>query len=593
MKKSARKLRSNRSDQASAPGPLATATTHTSDTWDTALRTRSLIVLSFAAVTILSHALIPIEQFIHRGDDAYYYFELAANFPQLGYWTFDRIHPSNGVQPLWAITLTAVAQVSDWLGIHDKDVLARVFVGLAAAAHFASSLVLFHLLARVVSTGTAIAAAGAFLLPMGIVWQRVWGLENSLYALLLISTIAYYHLEYLGRATIRRSVVLGAFLGFTALARLNAGFLIPCILAHYLFITRHEGFSARFKQTFVSGLAASLLIGSYLAYNLVTTDHLLPIGGAAKQLHAQRFLESIGLDAPPTSLSYWTTVFSTYYNAMTWFITSRGLDGMWIAGSRLVFDEDSSIRIEIFLVICGAILALPAALGRPLEWARFLLSRLRRLSAFGYVLVFGIVDALVSIMLFPNQLGLAMIKWWFVENEIVIAVVTATLTVAALAYIAGRFMTGRRQAMLVPLVLCVFVAYNMQEHVRFYWIEDRRNYDWNPSYNDEMYLAAKWLNSNIPTETIIGAWNAGVLGYYSKHRVVNLDGLVNDFEILPYLREGRIADYIRDQGIQYLADMRGYFVPPRWSAGQLRLEPVYSHYVERLKADFLIYKVLH
>jgi hypothetical protein len=564
---------------------------HRSDTWETALRTRSLIVLSLAAVPILSHAFIPIEQFIHRGDDAFYYFELAANFPQLGYWTFDRIHPSNGVQLVWAIILTAVAQVSDWLGIHDKDVLARVFVRLAATAHFASSLVLFHLLARVVSTGTAIAAAGAFLLPMGIVWQRVWGLENSLYALLLLSTVAYYHLEYLGRATILRSVALGAFLGFTALARLNAGFLIPCMLAHYLFITRHQGFSARFKQTFVSGLVASLLIGSYLAYNLVTTDHLLPISGAAKQVYAQRFLESIGLDAPPTSLSYWTTLFWFHYYNITWFITSRGLDGMWVLGSRLVFDEDSSIRIEIFLLICAAILALPAAFGRPLEWARFLLSRLRRLSAFGYVLVFGIVDALVSIILFPHQLGYAMIKWWFVENEIVIAVVTATLTVAALAYIAARFLDARRQAVLVPLMLCLFVAYNMQEHVRFYWIEDRRNYDWNPSWNDELYLAAEWLNANIPEETIVGSWNAGVLGYYSRQRVVNLDGLINDFEILPYLREGRIADYIRDQGIQYIADMRGSF---EWfgAAGQLRLEPVYSHYTELLKDDYLIYKVL-
>lgn len=573
-------------------GAFAFATGGTNDAAAMALRTRSLIVLSLAALLILSHAFIPIEQFIHRGDDAFYYFEVAANFPQLGFWTFDRIHQTNGVQPLWMIILTAAAQGADWLGVHDKDVLARVFVGLAGAAHFAASFVLFHVLARTVSTGTAIAAAGAFLFPMGIVWQRVWGLENSLYALLLISTIAYYHLGYLDKATIRRSVTLGAFLGFTTLARLNAGFLIPCLLAHYLFVTRHQGFAERFKQSFISGLAASLLIGFYLAYNFITTDHLLPVSGAAKLDAAQYFLETIGLAAPPTSLSYWAGLFSNQYHHIVWFITSRGLDGMWIAGSRLIFDENSGIAFNYFLSICAVILLLPVVLGRPWEWTKFLISRFRRISVFSYVLVFGAIDTVISFSLYPHQIKYSIIKWWLVENEIVIVVVTATLTTASIAYIAARFLDSRRQAILVPLTLCVFVAFHIQEQVRFYWIDDRQYRDWNKSVSEEFYLAVEWLNTNIPEDMIVGAWNAGLMGYYSKQRVVNLDGVINNFEYLPYLRERRIGDYIGEQNIGYVADFQVMFDRHGLSK-QLNLELVYSHKTDRWKVPFVIYKVLN
>src|SRR5215218_5629715 len=67
-----------------------------------------------AFLVVMSHAFVPAEEFIHRGDDAYYYFKVAANFPDAGRWTFDTIHSTNGVQPLWAIILTSLAQLLSW-----------------------------------------------------------------------------------------------------------------------------------------------------------------------------------------------------------------------------------------------------------------------------------------------------------------------------------------------------------------------------------------------------------------------------------------------------------------------------------------------
>ena len=175
------------------------------------LRRRSALILSLALALLLLQAFLPIESFINRGDDAYYYFKLAYNYQELGSWSFDAIHPTNGVQLLWALLLTGIAQALSWLGIRDADGVARVFVAFSACLHFASCLVLFDLLSRKVSNLTGIAAAGAFLYPMGIVWARVWGVENSPYALMLVSGISYFHLRFLPAQTPARAALLGAF----------------------------------------------------------------------------------------------------------------------------------------------------------------------------------------------------------------------------------------------------------------------------------------------------------------------------------------------------------------------------------------------
>lgn len=220
---------------------------------DTRTRTWALIVLSGALFSLLAQAFVPIEEFIHRGDDAYYYFKVAANYPRLGYWSFDGAHPTNGVQPLWAVVLTGVAQALSWAGVTEPHLLARAFVGLTALLHFASSLLLFNLLARKVSTGTGIAVGGAFLFPLGIVWARVWGMENSLYALTLVGTISYFHLTFLRRPATRPAIILGLLFGLTALSRLTAGIFVACLLGYYLLRGSGEGFMTRLRLAVIAG----------------------------------------------------------------------------------------------------------------------------------------------------------------------------------------------------------------------------------------------------------------------------------------------------------------------------------------------------
>jgi hypothetical protein len=46
----------------------------------------------------------------------------------------------------------------------------------------------------------------------------------------------------------------------------------------------------------------------------------------------------------------------------------------------------------------------------------------------------------------------------------------------------------------------------------------------------------------------VGAWNAGIIGYYQGGTVINLDGLVND-GIYPWVVRNDLAGYLAEHNI--------------------------------------------
>ncbi|MBS1910835.1 MAG: hypothetical protein JST22_02500 [Bacteroidetes bacterium] len=84
------------------------------------------------------------------------------------------------------------------------------------------------------------------------------------------------------------------------------------------------------------------------------------------------------------------------------------------------------------------------------------------------------------------------------------------------------------------------------------------------------YRAAQELNSVVPEGSIVGAWNAGIVGYYFEHgTVVNLDGVVNN-AAAGAIREHRLALYARTAGITWLADEARTLnvFTPYWNGGR-------------------------
>lgn len=77
----------------------------------------------------------------------------------------------------------------------------------------------------------------------------------------------------------------------------------------------------------------------------------------------------------------------------------------------------------------------------------------------------------------------------------------------------------------------------------------------------QMLQAGKYL-ANPPkaesaihpgTTSKIGAWNAGIMSYFSGKQLINLDGLAND-EIYPYIQKNDLLGYLRERQIGYVID---------------------------------------
>ena len=545
-----------------------------------------LVILGIGAPLALMHAFVPIQEFIHRSDDAFYYFGVAANYPRTGFWTFDGIHATNGVQPLWAMILSALAQGLAWFGVEDRAVLARVFVGLTASLHVASAALLFRLLARTVGRDVAAAAAGAMLFSMGLVWGRVWGMENSLYATLLFGTALYIHARWPGGPLTTTALVTGLLLGLTTLTRLNAGFLIPCVLLYGLVAQPERAFRERLRFVTLVGAAATALVGPYLLWNLATTDHLLPVSGAAKAIGTAHALSERGIDSR-LSREFLSMLFWQWRMSIQWLLTSRTLDGLWIVGGRLFHDGGTMYLPSVAAL--GACLLAPAALGRPREWMQFLVERGRRLAPLWYLALFGVVNSAVSVFTYPFQ-SRAMMRWWFVDSETLPIVLAATLAASVVVYVGRRLVPPAHAPRVAVVALAALALWHAQESIRFYWDGTKPERDWNRSWNEESYAAAQWIQTNLPADALVGSWNAGVVGYYAGRPVVNLDGLINGFDFLPYSAEGRVADYIREQGIRYLSDMNSIF-EATGVRRSLPLTELYRHHSTKMNEAYLVYRV--
>src|SRR5229473_1834131 len=67
--------------------------------------------------------------------------------------------------------------------------------------------------------------------------------------------------------------------------------------------------------------------------------------------------------------------------------------------------------------------------------------------------------------------------------------------------------------------------------------------------------AASYINQRLPKDAIIGSWDAGYLGFYSDRSVVNLDNLVNNYELFEATQQDQLPRYLEKKDVTYLANV--------------------------------------
>lgn len=68
----------------------------------------------------------------------------------------------------------------------------------------------------------------------------------------------------------------------------------------------------------------------------------------------------------------------------------------------------------------------------------------------------------------------------------------------------------------------------------------------------QMVDTAIWVAQNVPPEALIAAHDIGALGYFDRHALVDLAGLISP-DVIPFItNERRMADYMDARHVQYL-----------------------------------------
>lgn len=446
---------------------------------------------------------LSIEPFIVRFtmDDSFYYLMIALNLAHGHGSSFDAVNATNGYHPLWLLVLTPIYALTG----DDRVVNLRSVLTFQAVACVLPALLLLHRL--VTSRGGRTSAAlvtgvGIIMLPQ----RQLNALESGLVIVLGVA-LAWYasrHDVLTGETAPRERAAVGVLLGLLFLARTDAVFLIAswfAVGAVLQFRAAREGRGvARALGWMLPTLVPVLVLTvPYLAWNIVTFGHLMPVSGALK-----------------TSLPHLT--FSPRF--FGW--VTRGLVAAIALGAVVAF---------VRLGRAGA-----AASEAPDEQG----GRTPRYAALAGTLALGALLH-AAYTLFAMNWGVFM--WHFAFYSVPFLFILTEESLRFEKMIAGQ--PGPRRMFEVLAVVVLLIA-PIEVLLKFHPDES-------DSFTVAGYRAALWAREHLPKDARIGMKDAGAFGYFCERRVTNLDGLVNNFEYQAYLDRGALGQYVHDQGLQYIA----------------------------------------
>jgi len=467
----------------------------------------TIVIAVYCAICVYSFAVSDAQHLLGRlSDDAFYYCTIAANYAETGHLTFDGQTITNGFHPLWLGLLIPVFQA-----VRDPILALRV-VGIISTALVAlAAYGAWYFLRRWYSWTAAV-------FGMLIVLFYARGFAHSCMETSLVLPLSMVTLVFLDRSdpwgSARPSsgllLLSGCTLSLVQLARLDAVFLSLAVLmtvAHASW--RRFGFRAAASRV---ALLASMPIvsgASYLALNHARFGHFIPVSGMAKSLGATGFNVKFA-----QQLLYLPGAAD---RGVVWFVYT------------------------MVLVLC--------LLWVVREGYRLLGYGPRHDSPRGPGSRLGIQCAAALFMVFQTAWYLLRSSWhawpWYTYPAFLAGcfVVPAWSEVA----LAGVGQSLRSAARSVAAVACVVALAVMV-----------RNGIWayrppSESYMYQNYKLALVLNGQLGSDARLAMGDcAASLGYFFEGQVLQLEGLVGDYEILNAIRENRLDEYMTRFGVTHI-----------------------------------------
>ncbi len=438
-------------------------------------------------------------------DDAFYYFQIAFNLAEGKFSTFDGgITRTNGYHPIWLFLITPFYWVFDkeaaLFGIKAFEImLVAGGVALVTAAArlarmpwvlmFAALPVLYqqHGLILGMEAAAALFMLGLFILTACLFAQSPsrwkWPLAAVAFAL------PWVRLEYIAISLAatgalclvewsRQERAPGALLGERARSALSVTAIVPFLAA-----------------------GAGILV--YFAYNKLVFGGIVPVSGATKAAWSQVLWEREG----------------------GYSLTQNLLDTLQID----VFDLELRVALEacaLFLLVWwftrrshnredGLLLAFLAGVSG---------------LAVGHLAKF----AQTVLTVHPDFQGAY--AWYFVPAYLMTALIIPVRCYVAIHFI--RHFIGPRShraanilCLGIAVVGAVFLLAKADFTYPFQRVEvSRDSARTADQWAEAVYGGTQLMNRVLPEDSVVGSWDAGVIGYFSRFPVVNLDGLINSYD---------------------------------------------------------------
>ena len=479
-------------------------------------------------------------------DDAFYYFQIARNLAEGKFSTFDGgITRTNGYHPLWLFLITPFYWVFDkeaaLFAIKAFEImLVAGGVALIAAAvrlarmpwvlMFAALPMLYrhHGLIAGMEAAAALFMLGLFMLtvclfarsparwkwPLAAVAFALPWVRLEYIAISLAATAALCFVEWSWRESPSPQPSPGKGEGeFLGTPEARGGRFLLSLWEKARMRGPACPLSALNAVVPLLGAIAGILV--YFAYNRFVFGGIVPVSGATKAAWSQ-----------------WRWASEGGYS-----LTQNLLDTLQVD----VFD----LELRVALEICAYLLLVWWFTRRSHnreDW--LLLAFLAGVSglAVGHLAKFG-----YTVLTMHPHIG-NYTNWYFVPAYLMMALIIPVRCYVAIHFV-HRFVWPRwPQAANVLIVGIIAAAIFLPGKVDFAapfrfvdWASGSTSREWKVT----SYMGTQVMDHLIPKDSVVGSWDAGVIGYFSRLPVVNLDGLVNSYD---YFHATNVASRDRDAG---------------------------------------------
>lgn len=347
------------------------------------------------------------------------------------------------------------------------------------------------------------------------------GLETPLAVLILLLILDYlFRLNGAQLARTRTWVYLGLLFAAGVYARFD--FLLFAVLAggYAACLSLSNGIKVTFVNAVALGGVVLVALLPWFSFSMTVSGTLLP-----NSREAVRLLSDGGLDFSTLKL-FLSTFYSLIFAGIHWASDNANLMGVWptvLPEGRL--SQLAALFLALFVV-----------------WVFVSAIRARHV----------LPQAIWLCMLF----FLAHCAYYLIEYRLEVRYVLPAY--AALIVLLGLVLGGAdtrplwvKREHAAALVFAMFLISTVSGIQA--WTKYQGTTRTHQGHGD-LLQAALWIQSTVP-DARVGAWNAGILSYFSRAEVVNLDGVIND-SALAANRVNEIDRFIVTQGITYLADVK-------------------------------------